>query len=240
MNKFGTSIFDRLIERLEFEASLAPDLPWSSKPKKPRETSPSLTDTAAPSRPEQCQTLEELEVLCNQADELCTSLKETRLVFGSGHPNAHLMIIGEAPGEEEDRQGLPFVGAAGELLTKILEAIDLKRDDVYIANILKHRPPGNRNPTEEERARSLPYLHRQIELIDPSLILALGKVSATTLLRTDATLGSLRGRFHPFGTRELIATYHPAALLRNPSWKRPVWEDVQQLRERYDALNATK
>ncbi|MEX0646655.1 MAG: uracil-DNA glycosylase [Balneolaceae bacterium] len=184
----------------------------------------------------QCSTLEELRSLCETADVLRTDLDGTNLVFGVGNQNADLMLIGEAPGEQEDRQGEPFVGAAGQLLNKILEAVKFRREDVYIANILKHRPPGNRNPNPEERQRSLPYLLRQIELIQPKLILCLGKISGITLLNRDTTLRSLRGKYYPFHGAELTVTYHPAALLRHPKWKRPVWEDVQKLREKYDEL----
>lgn len=186
---------------------------------------------------EQCNTLEELEALCRKADVLRTDLKDTQLVFGDGNPNADLMLIGEAPGAEEDRQGKPFVGRAGKLLNKILESIDFSRDDVYIANILKHRPPNNRNPKPEERERSLPFLLRQIDLINPKLILSLGKVSSQTLLDKKMSLSGMRGRFHDFrDSYELLATYHPAALLRNPKWKHSTWEDVQLLRKRYDEL----
>lgn len=185
-----------------------------------------------------CSTLEELEALCRQADVLRTDLDGTNLVFGVGNTNADLMLIGEAPGAEEDKQGEPFVGAAGQLLNKILEAIGFERDDVYIANILKHRPPNNRNPKPEERERSLPFLLRQIDIINPRLILSLGKVSAQTLLDNDNSLSSMRGKFHSFrGKYELMPTYHPAALLRHAKWKRPTWEDVQLLRKRYDELN---
>lgn len=186
---------------------------------------------------DKCNTLEELEELCQKADELHTDLEGTQLVFGVGNPNADLMIIGEAPGAEEDKQGEPFVGKAGQLLDKILDAINFKREDVYIANILKHRPPNNRNPKPEERERSLPFLLRQIDLIDPKLILSVGKVSAQTLLDKKSSLSSMRGQFHTFrGKYELLATYHPAALLRHAKWKRPTWEDVQLLRKRYDEL----
>lgn len=188
-------------------------------------------------RIEDCQTLGELKELCHKAGVLNTDLEGTNLVFGVGNPDADLMLIGEAPGEEEDRQGEPFVGAAGQLLNKILEAVNFKRDEVYIANILKHRPPNNRNPNEEERRRSLPFLLKQIELVNPKLILSLGKVSAQTLLESTDTLGSMRGKFHKFRDKyELLATYHPAALLRHAKWKRPTWEDVQMLRNRYDEL----
>lgn len=184
----------------------------------------------------QCPTLEALENLCEQSDELKTDLDNTNLVFGVGNPAADLMIIGEAPGEQEDIQREPFVGAAGQLLDKILSAINFSRDDIYIANILKHRPPGNRNPNDEERKRSLPYLLRQIELIQPKVILCLGKVSGTTLLQKDDALKNMRGTFHKFKNADLTVTYHPAALLRNPNWKRPTWEDVQMVRKRYDKL----
>lgn len=186
---------------------------------------------------DKCQTLKELEMLCQKADVLRTDLDDTQLVFGVGNPNADLMLIGEAPGAEEDKQGEPFVGKAGQLLNQILEAIHFKREDVYIANILKHRPPNNRNPKPEERKRSLPFLLRQIDLIEPKLILSLGKVSAQTLLDLKTSLSKMRGQFHSFrGKYELLATYHPAALLRHEKWKRPTWEDVQLLRKRYDEL----
>jgi DNA polymerase len=186
-----------------------------------------------------CKTLKELETLCENADVLKTDLENTNLVFGVGNPQADLMLIGEAPGAEEDKQGEPFVGAAGQLLNKILEAVNFSRNDVYIANILKHRPPNNRNPNPEERKHSLPFLLRQIDLIEPKIILALGKVSAQTLLDNDNTLGSMREKFHSFRDYELMATYHPAALLRRSKWKRPTWEDMQLLRERYDELDGT-
>lgn len=182
-----------------------------------------------------CSSLEELKKLCTDNEALKTDLKNTNLVFGVGDPNADLMIIGEAPGFNEDKQGEPFVGKAGQLLNKILDAIGFQRGDVYIANILKHRPPNNRNPSAEERQCSLPYLKRQIELVNPKLILCLGKVSANTLLDNSKSLSSMRGSFHPFlDDIELMVTYHPAALLRNEQWKRPTWEDVQKLRKRYD------
>lgn len=187
--------------------------------------------------PEAARTLDELFEICLNAEVLRTDLADTRLVFGTGNPDAGLMLIGEAPGLQEDKQGEPFVGRAGQLLNKILEAISFRREDVYIANILKHRPPNNRDPLPEERDRSLPYLYRQIELIKPKLILCLGRISAQTLLNTAEPMKNLRGRFHPFlDGIELMVTFHPAALLRNPAWKRDTWEDVQLLRKRYDEL----
>ena len=155
-------------------------------------------------------------------------------VPGTGNPDADFMIVGEAPGANEDEQGVPFVGQAGQLLTKILGAINLSRDDVFIANVLKHRPPGNRNPRPEEVAACSPYLVRQIELVRPKVILALGTFAAQTLLETKTTIGKLRGQIHRYHGVPLIVTYHPAALLRNPAWKRPTWEDVQLARRILD------
>lgn len=183
-----------------------------------------------------CQTLDELRTLCEKADILKTDLPGTNLVFGVGNTDADLLLIGEAPGANEDLQGEPFVGRAGKLLNSILEAIGFSREDIYIANILKHRPPDNRNPTADERQNSLPYLLKQIDIINPKLILCLGKVSGTTLLGRDESLTNMRGVFHPFRNCELMVTYHPAALLRNPNWKRPTWEDVQLLKKRYEEL----
>jgi uracil-DNA glycosylase len=148
-------------------------------------------------------------------------------VPGEGNPNADFMCVGEAPGATEDETGRPFIGAAGQLLTKILAAIGLSRDDVYIVNVLKHRPPGNRNPQPNEVAACSPYLIRQIELIQPKVILALGTFAAQTLLNSKTPIGKLRGQVHEYHGVPVIVTYHPAALLRNPSWKRPTWEDVQ-------------
>lgn len=187
-----------------------------------------------------CANLDELRALCEKhRDLLKTDLENTNLVFGVGNPHAKLMIVGEAPGENEDIQGEPFVGRAGQLLDKIMAAINFQRSDIYIANILKHRPPKNRDPLPDERDRSLPFLIRQIELIQPKIILCMGRISAKTLLGLpdNTTLAQLRGKFHPFlGKIELTATYHPAALLRNPKWKRPTWEDVKMVRKRYDEL----
>ena len=158
----------------------------------------------------------------------------TNPVPGVGNPNADFMCVGEAPGANEDQQGEPFVGQAGQLLNKILAAIDLKREDVFIANVLKHRPPGNRNPLPDEVVACSPYLVRQIELVRPKVILALGTFAAQTLLETKLTIGKLRGQAHRYYGVPLIVTYHPAALLRNPSWKRPTWEDVQLARRILD------
>ncbi len=158
----------------------------------------------------------------------------THLVFGDGNENADLMLIGEAPGRDEDLSGVPFVGRAGQLLNKILEAIRFKREEVYIANIVKCRPPNNRDPLPSEVEKCEPYLKKQIDIIRPKFILALGRIAGQTLLRTNASLTQLRGKVHNYHGIKLIVTYHPAALLRNPHWKRPAWEDVQFLRKLYD------
>ncbi len=155
-------------------------------------------------------------------------------VPGEGNPNADLMIVGEAPGATEDETGRPFVGESGQLLTKIIEAINLKRDDVFIANVIKHRPPANRNPKPDEIIACSPYLLRQIELVRPKVILTVGNFAAQTLLGTKESLGKLRGQVHQYHGVPLIVTYHPAALLRNPAWKRPTWEDVQLARRVLD------
>jgi len=159
----------------------------------------------------------------------------THHVPGEGNPTADLLCVGEAPGAEEEEQGRPFVGEAGELFTKILGAIQLSREDVYLCNVLKHRPPGSRDPLPDEVFACQPYLLRQIELVRPRVILALGRFAAQTLLQTTAGIGALRGRIHRFHGVPLIVTYHPAALLRNESWKRPTWEDVKLARRILDA-----
>ena len=155
-------------------------------------------------------------------------------VPGEGNPDADLMCVGEAPGQTEDETGRPFVGAAGQLLTKILAAIKLSREDVFIANVLKHRPPGNRNPRPEEVEACSPYLVKQIELVRPKVIVAFGTFAAQTLLNTKLAIGKLRGSVHRYYGVPLVVTYHPAALLRNPAWKRPTWEDVQLARRILD------
>jgi uracil-DNA glycosylase family 4 len=155
----------------------------------------------------------------------------TKAVFGSGNPAAELMFVGEGPGADEDRQGLPFVGAAGELLTRIIQAIEMTRDEVYIANVVKCRPPGNRDPQPDEVAACRGYLEKQIALVRPRVLVALGRVAAQTLLGNDAPIGRLRGQWFKVQGIPTMVTYHPAALLRNPALKRPTWEDMQQVRD---------
>jgi len=163
-------------------------------------------------------------------------LGETRnkFVFGAGNPDADVLLIGEGPGAEEDKTGIPFVGKAGQLLTKILAAINFSRDEVYIANIVKCRPPGNRNPLPAEMEICKKYLHKQIDLIRPKLILCLGLVAANSLLNNKITLGSMRGNIYELNNIKVMVTYHPAALLRNPNWKRGAWEDVKKFKKLFD------
>jgi DNA polymerase len=159
------------------------------------------------------------------------TLGRRQVVFGVGNPQAELMFVGEAPGADEDIQGEPFVGRAGQLLTKIIESIGLQRSDVYIANVIKCRPPGNRNPEPQEVATCQPFLFRQIDTIRPRVVVALGTFAAHTLLGSDAPISRLRGRVHSFrGGIKLIPTFHPAFLLRSPDRKREVWEDMKQVR----------
>jgi uracil-DNA glycosylase family 4 len=153
-----------------------------------------------------------------------------QIVFGVGNPNADLMFVGEAPGADEDLQGIPFVGRAGQLLTRIIEAIDLKREDVYIANVIKCRPPGNRNPEQDEVETCEPFLFQQIDIIKPKVIVALGTFAARALLRTLDPISRLRGRVYEYRGAKLIPTFHPAYLLRNPAAKRETWEDMKMVK----------
>ena len=159
------------------------------------------------------------------------ALGRTQIVFGVGNPDADLMFVGEAPGGDEDIQGIPFVGRAGQLLTDIIEkGLQIPRKDVYIANVIKCRPPGNRNPEPDEIAQCEPFLFRQIEIIQPKVIVSLGKFAAQTLLRTDAPISRIRGRMFEYRGAKLVPTFHPAYLLRNPASKREVWEDMKLVR----------
>lgn len=159
------------------------------------------------------------------------TLGRRQVVFGTGNANADLMFVGEAPGADEDEQGVPFVGRAGQLLTKIIEAINLRREDVYIANVIKCRPPGNRNPEPDEVATCEPFLSQQIDIVKPRVIVALGTFAAHLLLRTDAPISRIRGRVHEYRGASLIPTFHPAYLLRSPERKREVWEDMKKVRD---------
>ena len=179
--------------------------------------------------------LRERVAACTRCDLHAT---RTQTVFGAGSEAARWMFIGEAPGAEEDRQGEPFVGRAGQLLTSMLKALGFARDDVYIANVLKCRPPGNRDPRPEEARCCREYLERQIELVAPTLIVAIGRIAAQNLLATDMPLAKLRGTVHALGParRPVLVTYHPAYLLRSPGEKRKAWQDLVQARQLCDRL----
>lgn len=182
------------------------------------------------------KTLDELNNLIKNCTKCELHKNRNNFVFGSGNPDADVMVIGEGPGAEEDKQGLPFVGRAGQLLTDILKAIKFERNEVYIANIVKCRPPENRTPLPEEMETCIPYLKKQIALIKPKMILCLGLTAAKGLLRKKESLTSLRGKFFDYEGIKVMVTFHPAALLRNPNWKRDCWEDVKKFRKMYDEI----
>ena len=174
------------------------------------------------------QTLGEIREELGECTRCKLHADRTNIVFGDGNPNARLVFVGEGPGRDEDMQGKPFVGRAGKLLTKIIEAMGLTRKDVYICNVVKCRPPGNRNPEADEVAACEPFLLKQIRSINPEIIVCLGSVATSLLLKMkQPRMGDLRGQFHEYGNSKLMITYHPAALLRNPNFKKPVWEDMK-------------
>jgi DNA polymerase len=250
---------DQLVEHLKFAAELgvagvSRDPVWRTRaellvlrqPQDERAGDPSGSSTAgsgplilSQSKDEQVVTFSKRPAEALAAVRLdigdCTRCKlhtlgRSQVVFGVGNPDADLMFVGEAPGADEDVQGIPFVGRAGQLLTKIIEAIDLKREDVYIANVIKCRPPGNRNPEPDEVEQCEPFLFRQIATIKPKVIVALGKFAAQSLLKTTEPITRIRGREYKYREAILMPTYHPAYLLRNPSSKREVWEDMKRVR----------
>lgn len=182
---------------------------------------------SAPAVPETEDSWHGLHTAAAGCERCALSKTRRNVVFGDGNRSARLVFVGEAPGADEDQQGLPFVGRAGQLLTNIIRAMGLEHKDVYICNILKCRPPGNRNPLPEEIRLCEPYLKRQLALISPEIICALGSFAAKTLLQTETPITALRGRFHSYAGIKLMPTYHPAYLLRNPQAKKQVWEDVQ-------------
>jgi len=203
-----------------------------ASPASPRQ--PAAVAAPAPLSGEAAARASELAALAGAAAG-CTRCRlsegRTHVVFGTGNPAAELMFVGEGPGAEEDRQGLPFVGAAGELLNRIIQAIEKTRDEVYVANVVKCRPPGNRDPQPDEVAACRGYLDRQIALVRPRVLVALGRVAAQTLLGNDSPIGRMRGQWFRVQGIPTMVTYHPAALLRNPALKRPTWEDMQQVRD---------
>jgi uracil-DNA glycosylase len=222
----------------EWRARAIEPEPKEPEPREPMERQP--MEPSAPPEP-----IRPVQVFASQADALsalkaeigpqCTRCKlhtlgRRQVVFGVGNPNADLMFVGEGPGADEDIQGEPFVGRAGQLLTKIIEAIGMTRGDVYIANVIKCRPPQNRNPEPDEVEQCEPFLFRQIETIKPKVIVALGKFAAQSLLKTTEPITRIRGREYKYRDAILMPTYHPAYLLRNPSSKREVWEDMKRVR----------
>jgi DNA polymerase len=237
----------QLVEHLKFAqelgvAGVSRDPAWTGR----KPVTPATVEPSEPAEPREPREPREpvVPLFANQADALasvrtdigdCTRCKlhtlgRRQIVFGVGNPNADLMFVGEAPGADEDIQGIPFVGRAGQLLTKIIEAIDLERDDVYIANVIKCRPPQNRNPEQDEVDTCEPFLFRQVDIIQPKVIVALGTFAARALLRTLDPISRLRGRVYNYRGARLIPTFHPAYLLRNPASKRDVWEDMKLVR----------
>lgn len=193
-----------------------------------RTTGGSTAAQATDSTPQQrLDVIAEAVSRCVRCQELADT--RTQTVFGVGNPEARIMFVGEAPGADEDRQGEPFVGRAGQLLNKIIEACKLQRSDIYIANILKCRPPGNRNPSDTEAANCREYLDAQIRIVSPEYIVCWGSIAAKNLLNSDETIGKMRGKFYEYGQAKVLCTYHPSYLLRNPAAKKPVWEDMQFL-----------
>lgn len=243
-------------QRIELEKSFGvSDLPLFKRTKKGAAEPQRLAEERAPSPPQPpveqtappapaaaegaLSKAEAIEQLRKEVEGcMRCDLHRTRmnLVFGSGNPNADLMFVGEAPGEEEDKQGEPFVGKAGQLLTKMIEAIGMKRSDVYICNILKSRPPGNRAPMPHEVAACLPFLKKQIRIIRPRILCALGATAAKTLLGTTQPIGALRGRFFDYESGKLLPTFHPSYLLRSPWEKAKAWEDLKKVRDTLKAM----
>ena len=225
------------LEGVDLE-TVAADAPGAARAPVPRAVAPASAPSPAPVSPASADGVAALAALAREVS-VCTrcALHETRTqtVFGVGNPNAKLMFIGEAPGADEDARGEPFVGRAGQLLTKIIAAMGMKREDVYIGNILKCRPPKNRDPLPAEVECCEEYLRAQIALIKPKYICALGRIAAHWLLKTDAPLGAMRTGQHTYEGIPVIVTYHPAALLRNSNFKAPCWEDMKKLMALLDA-----
>jgi DNA polymerase len=186
---------------------------------------------------EKATSLDQLEKLICDCTKCRLHQGRNKFVFGTGNPNADVLVIGEGPGAEEDKQGLPFVGRAGQLLTDMLKAIKFSREEVYIGNVVKCRPPENRTPMQDEMDTCMPYLKKQCELIKPKLILCLGLTAAKGLLKKRESLGELRKSIFEYEGARVIVTYHPAALLRNPHWKKDCWEDLKKFRSLYEQLS---
>ncbi len=230
---FGDFLFENVSESVEEALRRRSE---SVKPSNPKPETPA--ENLFMEDFQKAETIGDLNKKICDCRKCALGTTRTKFVFGVGNPDADAMLIGEAPGRDEDLQGEPFVGRAGKLLNDILKAINFERGDVYIANILKCRPPNNRDPLPGEMETCIPYLHKQIDLIKPKVILCLGRVAANGLLEKKLSLGQLRETVHDFNGIKVVATYHPAALLRNPNWKRGCWEDVQKFRKLYDELTA--
>lgn len=222
-----------------FEAGMRKQKPVDPSPENPAAAATLFEETVSDIQLPQFASLEDHRVAICNCHKCALGNTRTKFVYGVGNPQAKIMFIGEAPGRDEDLQGEPFVGRAGKLLDKILAAIGFTRQDVYIANILKCRPPNNRDPQPDEMHLCIPYLKEQIRLIHPQLICALGRIAAHGLLETTTPLGRLRKVWHRFEDTPLLVTYHPAALLRFAEYKRDTWEDMQLLKAEYDRLNLT-
>jgi DNA polymerase len=231
---FGeTLVFDHAIPDLRSArrpSAASPHEP-TEQPDMKRQSAKSISDAWVTST-----TLDEMYAHVSGCLQCPLGSTRNKFVFGVGNPKADIVLIGEAPGADEDKQGEPFVGRAGQLLNKILQAINIEREEVYICNILKCRPPNNRDPLASETAQCEPYLHHQLRIIQPKIILALGRIAGQTLLKTNATLGVLRSNVQEYQGIPMMVTYHPAALLRNPDWKIPTWEDIKKFRALYDEL----
>ena len=232
--------FDDAMKKSPAKKSIPPVAKANPSPPDKAKLSPSAKQGASPpesepipakKRPAALEVIRSEVAVCMKCDALCHD--RTNTVFGVGDPNARLCFIGEAPGADEDEQGVPFVGRAGQLLTDMIEkGMKLRRKDVYILNVLKCRPPGNRPPLPEEVANCIDFLRRQLEIIRPQFICCLGATAAQSLLQSDISIGRLRGRFHSYGDAQVLCTYHPSYLLRNPPAKKDVWEDLQVLMTR--------
>ena len=227
---------DQITEHLRFFGEMGvdgyrKDAVWAARTREPKAESP---EPKAESPEPKAESPESLAAIRDDIGDcvrckLCT-LGRKQIVFGVGNPNAKLMFVGEAPGRDEDIQGIPFVGRAGQKLTQIIEAIGLKREDVYIANVIKCRPPENRNPEPDEVDQCEPFLFRQVDTIKPKVIVALGTFAAKSLLKSTDSISRLRGRVYDYRGAKLVPTFHPAFLLRNPNCRREVWEDMKKVR----------
>lgn len=231
LSRAGVTHLPKVAVRPQKTASPPPPVPVPSAVSPAKVAAPLPKAVAMPTSPADALAVIQREVAsCTR----CSILAETRTqtVFGVGNITPRLVLMGEAPGADEDRQGIPFVGRAGQLLTKIIEACTLRREDVYILNTLKCRPPENRNPMPEEVANCRGYFERQLEILRPEFICCLGGIAAQSLLKSELTIGKLRKRFHDYHGMQVLCTYHPSYLLRNPAAKRDVWEDMQLLMQR--------